>query len=122
MFSSDRITRSKGKSEGFSIPYNTNRETGKRKKSTNQDQLDMAQQSTSATNGVQQLQQQAVVQLSPLTQHHNRPTSSQSITGPLAGERPPSRALPVTDAAEDRPQSTPPLLSLRHSQQAPTHT
>ena len=60
----------------------------------------MAQQSASATNGVQQLQQQAVVQLSLLTSHHNRPISSQSLTGPLAGERPPSRALPVADVVE----------------------
>ena len=60
----------------------------------------MAQQSTSAMDGIQQLQQQAVVQLSPLSLHHTRPTSSQSITGPLAGERPPSRALPVAGAVE----------------------
>ena len=60
----------------------------------------MAQQFTSATNRVQQLQQQAVVQLSLLTPHHNRPTASQSIMGLLAGERPRSRALPVTDATE----------------------
>ena len=52
----------------------------------------MAQQSTRTTDGVQQLQQQAVVQ--------HRPTSSQSIAGPIAGERPPSRALPVTDTVE----------------------
>ena len=62
MSSSDRITCSKGKSEGFSIPYKTNRGKGKGRKSTNQqDQPDMAQQSTSATDRVQQLQQQAVV-------------------------------------------------------------
>ena len=83
MSSSDRITHSKGKSEGLSIPYDTNKGTRKSKKSTNQqDQPDMAQQSTSAIEGVQQLQQQAVVQLSLLPPHHNRPTSSQSITGP----------------------------------------
>ena len=78
----------------------------------------MAQQSTSAIDGVQQLQQQAVVQLLPLSPHHTRPTSSQSITGPLAGERPPSRALPVAGAAESQPQSIPPLLNPRHPQQA----
>ena len=60
----------------------------------------MAQQSTSAINGIQQLQQQAVVQLLQLSPHHTRPTSSQSITGPLAGERPPSRALSVAGTAE----------------------
>ena len=101
MSSSDRITHSKGKSEGFSIPYDMNRGKGKGKRSTNQqDQPDMAQQSASAMYGVQQLQQQAVIQLSSLSPHHTRPTSSQSITGPLARERPPSRALPVMGAAE----------------------
>ena len=50
--------------------------------------------------GVLQLQQQTVVQLQPLSLHHTMPTSSQSITGPLPGERPPPRALPVTGTAE----------------------
>ena len=91
--------------------------------STNQQgQPDMAQQSTSTIDGVQQLQQQAVVQLLPLSPHHTRPTFSQSNTGPLAGERPPSRALPVAGAAESRPQSTPSLLNPRHPQQAPAST
>ena len=99
MSSSIRITHSKGKSEGFSIPYKTIK--GKGKKSTNQkNQPDMAQQSTSATEEVQQLQQQAVVQLSPLSPHCTRPTFSQSTTGPLAAERPPSRALPEASAVE----------------------
>ena len=60
----------------------------------------MGQQSTSAINGIQQLQQQADVQLLLLSPHHTRPTSSQSITGPLAGERPPSRTLSVAGTAE----------------------
>ena len=70
----------------------------------------MAQLSTSATDGVQELQQQAVVQLSPLSPWHTRPTSSQSTAGPLAGERPPFRAVPVAGIAGDQPQSTPPQL------------
>ena len=78
----------------------------------------MAKQSTSATEEVQ-LQQQAVVQLSPLSPHRTRPTSSQSTIGPLAGERPPSRALPVAGAVESRSQSTPPQLGPVHQQQAP---
>ena len=98
---SNRITHSKGKSEGFSIPYETIKGKEKGKKSTNQqNQPDMAQQSTSATEEAQQLQQQAVVQFSPLSPHRTRPTSSQSTTGPLAGERPSSMALPVAGTAE----------------------
>ena len=107
MSSSDRINCSKGESEGFSIPYQINR--GKGRKSTNQqDQPDMAQQSTGATDGVQQLQQQAVVQLTPLSPHHIKPTSSQSTAGSLAEERPPSRALPVVGTVKGQPQLTPP--------------
>ena len=80
MSSSDRITHSKGKSEGFSIPYETNRGKGQGKKSTNQQsQPDMAQQSTSAIDGIQQLQQQTGVQLSALSPHHTRCTYSQSV-------------------------------------------
>ena len=123
MSSRDRITCSKGKSEGFSISHEMTKGKGRGKKSINQqNQPDMAQQSTSATEGVQQLQQQAVVQLSPLSPHHTRPTSSQSTTGPLAGERPPSKALPVAGIAEDQLQSTPPQLGPMHQQQVPTHT
>ena len=97
MSSSERITQSKGQPEGLSLPDRTRQ----RRKPTNKEtQPDMAQQSTSDTEEVQQLQQQAVVQLSPLSPHHTRPTSSQSTTGPSAGERPPSRAPPVAGAAE----------------------
>ena len=99
MSSSDRITCSKGKSEGFSIPYETSRGKGKRNKSTNQQHNWIWHDSTSAMDGIQQLQQEAVVHILPLSLHHTRPTSSQSITGPFAGERPPSRALPVPGAA-----------------------
>ena len=114
---------SKSKSEGFSIPYMTNRGNEKGKRSRNQhNQPDMAQQSTSAINGSQQLQQQAVVQLSHLSPHHTRPTSSQSITGPLAGEKPPSRTLSVSCAVESQPQSTSPQLGQVHQQQVLAHT
>ena len=62
MSSNNRITRSKGKSERLSIPYVTNTGKEKGEMSTNQhDQPDMAQQSTNAINGIQQLQEQAVV-------------------------------------------------------------
>ena len=123
MSSSDKITCSKGKSEGFSTCYEIDRGKGKGKKSKiKQDQPDMTQQSTSAIDGIQQLQQQAVVQLSLLSPHHTRPISSQSITGHLAGKRPPSRALPVAGTAEGQPKLTLPLLSLRHPQKTPAHT
>ena len=40
----------------------------------------------------------------------------------LSWRKSPSRALPVAGKAEGWPQSTPPLLSLRHPQQEPAHT
>ena len=82
----------------------------------------MSQQPTSATHRLQQLQQQPIVQLTQLPQHQPRPTSSQSTAGPLAGERPPSRALSVVDTAEGHPQSTPPQVSPLQQQQMPAHT
>ena len=120
MSSNARMTRSKGESEGLSIPYDMNRGTGKGKKSTTQS--DMAQQPTSATHGLHQLQQQPIVQLTQLPQSQHRPMFSQSTAGPLTGERPPSRALPVADTAEGHPQPTPPLLSPMWQQQMPAHT
>ena len=57
----------------------------------------MAHHPTSAIEGLDQLQQ-AVVWVSPLPAQPQRPTS-QSFTGPTAGERPPSRALSVVDRA-----------------------
>ena len=58
----------------------------------------MDQQPTGFAEGLDQLQQEAVVHLSPLPAQPPRPTSSQSITGPIIGERPHSRALSVGGA------------------------
>ena len=51
----------------------------------------------------------AVAHISPLPVQPPRPTSSQSITGPITGGIPNSRALSVTGTDEGQPQSTPPL-------------
>ena len=69
----------------------------------------MDQQPTGFAEGLDKLQQEAVVHVSPLPAQPPWPASSQSITGPIAGERPHSRALSVMGTDEDRPQSTPPL-------------
>ena len=68
----------------------------------------MDQQPTGFAEGLDQLQQEEVVCVSSLPAQPPRPTSSQSITGPITGERPPSRTLPVAGEDEGRPQSTPP--------------
>ena len=75
----------------------------------------MEQQPTGFAEGLDKLQQEAVVHISPLPAQQPRPDSSQSITGPITGERPHSRALPVMGTNESQPQSTPPLVD--HHQQ-----
>ena len=65
--------------------------------------------------GLDKLQQEAVVHLSPLPAQQPRPASSQSITGPITGERPCSRELSVMGTDESQSQSTPPLAN--HHQQ-----
>ena len=69
----------------------------------------MDQQSTGFAEGLDWLQQEAIVHVSPLPAQPPRPASSQSITGPITGERPHSRALSVVGMDEGQPQSTPPL-------------
>ena len=72
----------------------------------------MDQQPTGFAEGLDQLQQEVVVHVSPLPAQPPRPTSSQSITSPITGERPCSRALSVAGMDEGRPQSTPPQADL----------
>ena len=55
----------------------------------------MDQKPTGFAEGLDQLQQEAVVHVSPLPIQPPRPTSSQSITGSITGERPHTRALSV---------------------------
>ena len=55
----------------------------------------MEQQPTGFAEGLDQLRQEAVVRISLLPAQQPRPDTSQSITGPIAGERPRSRALSV---------------------------
>ena len=106
MSSSDRITQSKGDPEELSLPARTRQ----RRKSPNREtQLDIDQQPTGFADGLDQLQQEAVVHVSPLPVQPPRPTSSQSITGPITGGRPCPRALSVAGTDEGQPQSTPPL-------------
>ena len=61
---------------------------------------DMDQQPTGFAEGLDQLQQEAVVHVSSLPAQPTKPTSSQSIRDSIAGERPRSRALPVVSVDE----------------------
>ena len=110
MSSGDRITQSKGQPEGLILPARTRQ----RRKSTNKEtQQDMDQQPTGFAEGLDQLQQEAVVHVSPLPAQSPWPTSSQSIMGPITGERPPSRTLSVAGKVEGQPQSMPPPADRR---------
>ena len=81
----------------------------------------MDQQPTGFAKGLDKLQQEAVVHISPLPAQPPRPASSQSITGPITGEKPHSRALPVVGADEGQLQSTPPLADHHKQSQISTN-
>ena len=76
----------------------------------------MDQQPTGFAEGLDKLQLKAVVHISPLSTQPPRSASSESITGPITGERPSSRPLSVMGMDESQPQSTPPLAD--HHQQS----
>ena len=60
----------------------------------------MDQQPTGFAEGLDQLQQEAVVHVSPLPAQPPRPTSSQSVTSPITGKRAYSRVLSVAGTDE----------------------
>ena len=88
----------------------------RRKSLSREVKQEMEQQPTGFAEGLDQLQQEAVVHISPLPAQQPRPASFQSITGPITGERPHSRALSVMGMDESQPQSTPPPAD--HHQQS----
>ena len=69
-----------------------------------------------------QLQPDTPAQTSAPLPQSPRPTPSQSITGPTAGARLPSRASSVMDTAEDRAQPTPPRAYASRMQETPVPT
>ena len=97
MSSSDRITQSKGEPEELSLCARTRQ---KRKLPSRETKQEMDQQPTGFAEGLDKLQQEAVVHMSPLPAQPPRPASSQSITGSITGERPHSRALSVVGTDE----------------------
>ena len=72
-----RVTRSKGQPEAVSLPARMRQST----KSTNTSD----QHPISLAHGLGQLQPDTPVQTSTLSSQSQRPTPSQSITGPTAG-------------------------------------
>ena len=106
MTSSDRITQSKGEPTELSLATRTRQ---RRKSLSREVKPEMEQQPTGFAEGLDKLQQEAVVHISPLPAQQPRPASSESITCPITGERPCSRALSVMGTDKSRPQSMPPL-------------
>ena len=104
MFSNSRITRSKSVSDGLSLPVRTRQ----RKKFTSMENNENTSSKTIFDTCLDQHHPQTPVYTSPLPTQPPRPTSAQSITGHITGERQPSRATLVTDNSQNRCQSTPP--------------
>ena len=98
MSSSNRITRSKGEPAGLSLPTRT---WQRRKSPSREAKQVMEQQLTGLAEELDELQQEAVVHISPLPAQQPRPDSSQSITGPITGGRPCSRASSVVGTDEN---------------------
>ena len=72
----------------------------RRKSPSREAKQEMEKQSMGFAEGLDQLQQEAAVHISPLPAQQPRLDSSQSITGPITGERPHSRALSVMGTDE----------------------
>ena len=104
MSSNSRVTRSKGESDGLSLPVRTRQ----RRKATNMENDGNIALNTTFDTDLYQHHPQMPVHISPLPAQPPRPTSTQSVTGPMIGDRQPSRTTLVTDNSRNRCQSTPP--------------
>ena len=123
MSSNSRIMRSKGVSDGLSLPARTRQ----RKKFTSMENNGNTSSKTIFDTGLDQHHPQMPVHTSPLPTQPPRPTSAQSITDPITGERQHSRTTLVTDNSWNRCQSTPPQTDkstcekLQYQQYHPHH-
>ena len=72
----------------------------RRKLPSREDKQEMEKQPTGFAEGLDKLQQEAVVHISPQPTQQSRPNSFHLITGPIAGERPHSMALSVMGTDE----------------------
>ena len=113
-----RITRSKGISDGLSLPARTRQ----RKKFTSMENETNTSSKTIFDTGLDQHHPQMPVHTSPLPTQPPRPTSTQYITGPITGDRQPSRTTLVTDNSWNRCQSTPPQTDTVKMQETPVPT
>ena len=98
MSSNSRVTRSKGVSDGLSLPARTRQ----RKKFTSMENGENTSSKTTFDTDLDQHHPQMPVHTYPLPTQPPRPTSTQSITGPITGDRQPSRTTLVTDNSGNR--------------------
>ena len=87
MSSNSRVTRSKGESDGLSLPARTRQ----RRKFTNME--NDGNTALNTTFDTDQHHPQMPVHTSPLPAQPPRPTSTQSVTGPIIGDRNPPQHL-----------------------------
>ena len=118
MSSNSRIMRSKGESDGLILPVRTRQ----RKKSTNMENDGNTSLKTTFDTALDQQHPQMPVHTSPLPTQPPRPTSAQSITGPIAGDRQTPRATPVADNSGNRCQSSPPQADAVRMWETPVPT
>ena len=104
MSSNSRIMRSKGVSDGLSLPVRTRQ----RKKFTSMENDENTSSKTIFDTDLDQHHPQMPVHTSPLPTQPPGPTPTQSITGSVTGDRQPSRTTLVTDNSQNRCQSTSP--------------
>ena len=90
MSSSNRITRSKSQPAELSLPPRTRQ---RRQRTNPENQQTMERPPTSSPDGLNRLPLETAIQTPPLMTQPPRPTSSQSVTGHIAGERPPGHQL-----------------------------
>ena len=117
MSSNSRITRSKGESDGLSLPARTRQ----RRKPTNMENDGNTALNTTFDTGPDQHHPQMPVHTSPLPAQPPRPTCIQSVTRPIIGDRQPS-TTPVTDDSGNRCQSTPPQADIVKMWETPVPT
>ena len=118
MSSNSRITRSKGVSDGLSLPARTKQ----RKKFTSMENDENTSSKTIFDTGLDQHHPQMPAHTYPLPTQPPRPTSAQSITGSITGDRQPSRTMLVTDNSWNRCQSTPPQTDTVKMREIPVPT
>ena len=106
--------RSKGESDGLSLPVRTRQ----RRKSTNMENNGNTALNTTFDTGLDQHHPQMPVHTSSLPDQPPRSTSKQSVTGPIIGDRQPSTTH-VTDDSGNRCQSTPPQADTVKMQETP---